>query len=171
MNAPLQAIRPQYALGPAVLSVPRPLRGLGDEFALIPNVGLEPTRVLPHRILSPVLLPYTWSWKRVAVTLRGLVSGQFSDRRSVGESSRLARSEALAQEPDRLVIANYGGNSLAMSRRPPPIFSMPGAMTEAFFKRAMTCAGVRSGFWDKRVAATAATIGAEKLVPGPLNLS
>ena len=42
---------------------------------LAPGVGIgriiEPTRVLPHRILSPVRLPYSWYWKHVAVILKG----------------------------------------------------------------------------------------------------
>jgi hypothetical protein len=38
--------------------------------SLIPKVGIEPTRVLPHRILSPVLLPHTWYQKHVAVILK-----------------------------------------------------------------------------------------------------
>ena len=35
-------------------------------------MGLEPTRVLPHRILSPGLLPQPWYWEHVAVVLKGL---------------------------------------------------------------------------------------------------
>ena len=38
----------------------------------VPKVGLEPTRVLPHRILSPARLPYSWYWKHVAVMIKGL---------------------------------------------------------------------------------------------------
>ena len=66
-------------------------------------------------------------------------------------------------------MTRHGRNSFAMSSRPPLIFvSIPGARTDAFFNRAMTCTGVSSGSWDKRVPATLATIAAEKLVPGPL---
>ena len=36
--------------------------------SLIPKVGLEPTRVLPHRILSPARLPYVWCWADAGLT-------------------------------------------------------------------------------------------------------
>ena len=39
--------------------------------SVVPKVGLEPARVLPHRILSPARLPYSWYWKHVAVILKG----------------------------------------------------------------------------------------------------
>ena len=35
-----------------------------------PKMGLEPTRELPDRILSPVRLPLPWHWKQVAVMLK-----------------------------------------------------------------------------------------------------
>jgi hypothetical protein len=38
--------------------------------SLIPKVGLEPTRMLPHRILSPVRLPFPWYWEHVGATLK-----------------------------------------------------------------------------------------------------
>ena len=41
--------------------------------SLIPKMGLEPTPVLPHWILSPVRLPLWWYWEHVAVILRVLV--------------------------------------------------------------------------------------------------
>ncbi len=63
----------------------------------------------------------------------------------------------------------YGENSFAMSRRPPLILPfMCGERTDAFFNRAMACAGVRLGSCDIRVPATPATIAVEKLVTGPL---
>ena len=65
----------------------------------------------------------------------------------------------------------HGANNLAMSRRPPPIFSMPGANTEAFFKRAMTYAGAISDSGTRRVNAAAAKFRAAKLVPELSNLS
>ena len=37
---------------------------------ILPKVGLEPRRVLPHRILSPARLPSPWYWKQVAVVLK-----------------------------------------------------------------------------------------------------
>ena len=39
--------------------------------SLIPKVGLEPTPSCEDRILSPGLLPYSWYWKHVGVTLKG----------------------------------------------------------------------------------------------------
>jgi hypothetical protein len=36
--------------------------------SLIPKMGLEPTRVLPHRILSPAGLPSVWYWADIDLT-------------------------------------------------------------------------------------------------------
>ena len=40
---------------------------------LVPKVGLEPTTSCEDRILSRVLLPVPWYWKRVVVILKILV--------------------------------------------------------------------------------------------------
>ena len=67
-------------------------------------------------------------------------------------------------------IVTHGGSW--PSQWPPLIFSSsPGQWSKPSATSAMTSAGVRPGSWDNRVAAAAATIGAEKLVPGPLNRS
>ena len=49
---------------------PRPRCRSHSNSQSIPKVGLEPTRVLPHRILSPVRLPLPWYWKHVGATLK-----------------------------------------------------------------------------------------------------
>ena len=77
------------------------------------------------------------------------ITGEF-----VGQGASIRTVSARPAASRRRDEGVYGGNSLAMSRRPPLILpSIPGAMTEAFFNRAMTCAGVSSGSWDKSVAA------------------
>ncbi len=43
-----------YKTVPELLGTPPPIR----RKSLVPKVGLEPTRVLPHRILSPARLPF-----------------------------------------------------------------------------------------------------------------
>ncbi len=49
-----------------------PTRCRKSVLAIVPKVGPEPTRVLPHRILSPVLLPSAWRWKHVVATLKAV---------------------------------------------------------------------------------------------------
>jgi hypothetical protein len=41
-----------------------------DNQRLSTKVGLEPTRLLPHRILSPACLLSSWHWKLVAVVIK-----------------------------------------------------------------------------------------------------
>jgi hypothetical protein len=46
------------------------------EFMSVPKVGLEPTRVLPHRILSPARLPSVWCWADIGMTcFSGILQG------------------------------------------------------------------------------------------------
>lgn len=115
-------------------------------------------------------------FKLAVKRVRSETEGFFSGVKIEAEGSGIAKAPKAITPRHETSVANpvttYGWNSCNMSKRPPPMTpSIPGARTEASRNRAITCAGVSSGFWDNNVAATAATIGAAKLVPGPFNRS
>jgi hypothetical protein len=42
----------------------------GELSSPVPKVGLEPTPSCEDRILSPILVPYSWHWKHFAAMLK-----------------------------------------------------------------------------------------------------